>query len=62
MKDKKYEEIISYDDKGRWHGYNQRYDKYTDEPKLSVRGNWKNDSEIGYEEWHGYELTNFYIR
>ena len=47
--------------KDQYHGYQQWY--YCDNNhKLYLRGNWKNDNEIGYEEWHSNKRTNFYIR
>lgn len=44
---------------GQYHGYQEEYDL---KGKLSLRANYKNDDEIGYEEWHYKKQTNFYIR
>lgn len=51
--------IINKDKNGNLYGYQERYN---DNNKLLVRGNWKNDIEIGYEEYHYIKETNFYIR
>ena len=52
------ESIRNYNNKGQHHGYYELYYNH----KLSYRLNYKNDKEIGYEEWHLTKTTNFYIR
>lgn len=49
--------IRNYNKKGQLHGYNERYNN----DKISLRGNWKNDTRIGYTESHWAKTTNFYI-
>jgi hypothetical protein len=44
---------------GQYHGYQEWYGA---DGKMWLRGNWKNDDEIGYDEWHYKKQTNFYIR
>ena len=44
---------------GKIHGYVERYD-FND--NLWARGNWKNGSQIGYEEWYYGKETRFIIR
>jgi hypothetical protein len=53
------ENKVPLDSKGRFHGYNVRY-AYDD--TLRLRLVYKHGREIGYEEWHEYKKTNFYIR
>jgi hypothetical protein len=52
-------DIGSVNDKGQYHGHQEWY---LPSGGLELRGNMKNSDEIGYEEWHRYEETNFYIR
>ena len=51
-------EVKNYSDIGQYHGYQEWY-KYGE---LVIRANYKNDNEVGYEEWHYFKRTNFYIR
>lgn len=60
------ESIESVDTKDRYHGYQEWYD---DIDNLWLRGNYKNNREIGYIEWNskdniGYEgtIVEFHIR
>ena len=55
MKEK---DIKNYNDKGLWHGYQERYSS----DKLYLRAIYKHGQEIGYEEWHGISETNYYIK
>ncbi len=50
--------IINYNHKSTRHGYQEWY--WFDE--LTLRGNYKNDSRIGYVERHELKETTFYIR
>jgi len=52
-------DINPLDSKGQSHGYQEWYNGNN---ILSYRGTYKNDQEIGYEEWHSTKSTNFYIR
>jgi len=58
-------DIDNHNAKGDLHGYNEWYNV---DGSLRIRTNWKNDKEIGYEEFHGYhrlynnKQTNYYIR
>jgi len=58
---KKYNDIEPINSKGQHHGYQQWYYR-ENKLKLYLRGNYKNDEEIGYEEWFGGRKINFYIR
>lgn len=51
--------IRNTNSKGEKHGYQEWY---SSDNKLTLRGNWKNNKEIGCEEWHRYKVTNFYIK
>ena len=51
--------IINKNDKGERHGYQEDYYS-TDE--LAFRGNSKNNIDIGYQEYHYLNETEFYIR
>jgi hypothetical protein len=51
--------IAPYNSNNEHHGYQEWY---LPSGRLELRGNMKNGDEIGYEEWHNYEETNFYIR
>jgi hypothetical protein len=51
---------IPKNDKCNYHGYQEWYHVITNE--LEFRVNMKNGDEIGYEECHHFEGTNFYIR
>ena len=55
------EDITNYNDNGKWHGYQEWYDIF-DNYTLYFRVNYKNGKETGYEEYHGVNTTNFYIR
>ncbi len=54
-------DIINYNDKGRYHGYQERYH---DNGVLYRKGFYNNDIEVDYEEyyyyWGKFELI-FYI-
>ena len=52
-------EIVNYNNKGQLHGYQEWY---TDNKKISHRGNWRNNKMIGYIEWYGTKETNFHIK
>ena len=52
------EEIVNFNSKEQYHGYQQWYWDNT----LVVRLNYKNGNEIGYEELHVLKKTIFYIR
>ena len=51
-------DIRNYNNKGQQHGYQEIY-LYDD--KLYYRTNYKNDKEIGYEEYHLIKQTLFNI-
>lgn len=51
-------DIRNYNEKQELHGYQEWYIINI----LYNRGNFKNDDEIGYEEWHYFKETNFYIK
>jgi hypothetical protein len=49
--------------KGENHGYHESYVKfYNKDSKISHRGIWKANRLIAYNEWHGMQETNFYIK
>ena len=52
-------EIVSRNDKEEYHGYQEwlGYNK----SKIRLRGNYKNNMEIGYTEWHYPAITLFCI-
>jgi hypothetical protein len=50
--------IENINNKNQYHGYQEWYWNN----KLGYRGNYKNNIEIGYEEWHNNTQTNFYIK
>jgi hypothetical protein len=52
-------EIEPKNNKGEWHGYQEWY--YPN-GKLRCRGIMKHDLDVGYQEYHQYEETEFYIR
>ena len=52
-------DIGEINDKGNYHGYQEWY---LPSGGLELRGKFINGYEIGYEEWHSYQETNFYIR
>ncbi len=60
------DEILNINNKGGYHGYQEWYQYYTlndvEIKKLTLRNMYKNDLEIGYEEYHHIKETNFYIR
>jgi len=51
-------DIRNYNDKEQFHGYQELYFFF----KIHLRNDYKNGKEIGYEEWHSEEQTNYYIR
>lgn len=51
--------IRHINDKDEHHGYLELRDY---NHVLLIRVNYKNDNEVGYEEWHLTKTTNFYIR
>ena len=51
-------EIKQFNNKGQYHGYQQWY--WLD--KLELRVKYNHGFEIGYEEWHIYKQTKYYIR
>jgi hypothetical protein len=51
-------DIDTFNYKGQSHGYQEWYAN----AKLFYRGIYRNDLEVGYEEWHSTKSTNFYIR
>jgi len=53
------EDIRNYNSNGQHHGYLELRD-YNN--VLIIRVNYKNDNEVGYEEWHMCKETSFYIR
>ena len=56
---KSIKEIKSVDTKGKLHGYQEWYSIYG---KIRLRCIMKHDVEIGYEEWHDWDETNYYIK
>ena len=51
-------DITNKNTKNEYHGYQEWYGHY----ELCLRGTYKNDELIGYEEWHIGPRTNFYIK
>ena len=51
-------DIENINDKGEYHGYVELYWANT----VELRGKYYHGVEIGYEEWHHSQQTNFYIR
>jgi hypothetical protein len=51
--------IINKNDKGERHGYQEEY--YSD-GKLAYRGNSKNNIDVGYQEYHYLNETEYYIQ
>jgi hypothetical protein len=51
-------DIENYNSKDELHGYQERYNRYG---RLLVRGNSKNNKDIGYNEWHHSERTDYFI-
>ena len=51
-------DIKTNNNKGQLHGYQEYYHKNS----ILTRFNYKNNKLIGYEEWHYFKETNFYIR
>ena len=51
-------DIENYNSKDELHGYQERYNRYG---RLLVRGNSKNNKDIGYNEWHHSTRTSYYI-
>jgi len=67
------QEIINRNQKGHWHGYQERYSngfdwddisrKFQPVDTIELRGVYHNDRPIGYEEWHvGMRMCNYCIR
>lgn len=52
-------EIEPIDSNGDWHGYQEWYALYN---RLWYRGMYKHGLEIGYEEYHKCDETNYYIK
>jgi len=57
MKDKK--DIINFNSKGQYHGYQEWYNGIGN---LGARSQCKNHVFIGYHEWHVDKQTVFFIR
>lgn len=55
------EDIITKNSKGKWHGYQERYDT---DGKLWLRATIKNNFDCGYLEYHTKprSVTRFHIR
>jgi len=51
-------DIRNLNNEGEFHGYQELY-VYN---LIYVRGNFKNDEEIGYQEWHTIKETEYYIK
>ena len=45
--------------KGQYHGYQEWY---THSGEMVYRGNSRNGSDVGYQEWHRFKLVKFHIR
>ena len=54
----KNKDVVNKNDKGGLYGYQERYNNSI----LYFRGIYKNDLEVGYDEWHSSKETEFYIR
>ena len=54
------QETRNYNSESQWHGYQERYS--ATRSTLTVRGNWKNNEQIGYTEWHTGKETLYFIR
>ena len=64
--------IINRNQKGQWHGYQERYANtfhwdglYEFHPGdiIEIRGVYYNDWPVGYEEWHiGVRMSSYYIK
>jgi len=52
-------DITNKNNKNQYHGYQEFY---LSNDKIECRVNYKNGQEIGYEEWHLFKRTNYYIR
>lgn len=52
-------EIRNTNNKGQYHGYRELS---SNRDALIFRLNYKNNEEIGYQEWHIYKQTKYYIR
>lgn len=50
--------IKNRNDKKQLHGYQEWYNSIG---KMTYRGNWKNKKIIGYNEYHFYKLTGYFI-
>ncbi len=55
---KSIKEIKTKNYKGQFHGYQEWYLV----GRIRLRCIMKHDVEIGYEEWHEWDETNYYIR
>jgi hypothetical protein len=55
----KTQEIRNYNQKNQFHGYQEWC--YED-GNIRFRCIYKNGLEVGYEEWHNNQQTNFHIR
>jgi len=55
----KMKEIRNYNNKHNYHGYQEWYYGFSN--LLTLRGNYKNDSRIGYVERHNWKITIYYI-
>jgi hypothetical protein len=54
------QDIEPKNDKGEWHGYQEWYTYIN--TILTLRGMYKNDIDLGYQERHWVEATIFVIR
>jgi len=56
------QDIINTNNKGQPHGYQEwhHYHYYNDE--IRFRGNYKNNTHLGYIEWHSAEQTQYHIK
>ena len=52
-------DIMSKNIKGEFHGYQETY---YGNGKLKDRGFMKHDMDVGYQEYHQFKETEFYIR
>jgi len=52
----KNKDIRNYNDKGELYGYTETYSS-----EIYLRGVWKNNRRIGYQEWHRVKKTEYYI-
>ena len=59
---KKNKDVVNFNNKKQHHGYHELYLDMSMDKTLFVRGNYKNDGEIGYLEWHDGKITTYYIK